>query len=290
MQRFFLPQPVIRTGLALFLSGMLALPAAAADRQLDREGFADVLGDRQSSFLARDLATGARCILAGSDLDTRHPPWSTFKIPNTLIALETGVAAGTDDWRDWDPAARPAAGYWPEAWRQGQTLGSAFQHSAVWYYRDLALEVGAPQYRAILADWDYGNAEVPDGSDDFWLGAPLEISVTEQVRFLERLLRGGISVDDEHLAGLIEMAEAGPIGDLTLYGKTGAGTAVSGQFSGQFSGPFEGWYVGWLMQDGAVTAVFAHHAVAEDFAAIRSFRKDFAETLLLACGLAGEEG
>ncbi|MEM8957991.1 MAG: penicillin-binding transpeptidase domain-containing protein [Pseudomonadota bacterium] len=285
MQRFFLSQPAVRAGFALLLSGILALPAAA-DRLLDRVAFADTLGDRQSSFLARDLATGERCILAGSDLDTRHAPWSTFKIPNTLIALETGVAAGTDDWRDWDPAARPAAGYWPEAWRQGQTLGSAFQRSAVWYYRDLALEVGAPQYRAILMDWDYGNAEVPDGSDDFWLGAPLEISVTEQVRFLERLLSGDISLGDEHLAGLIEVAEAGPIGDLTLYGKTGAGTVVPGQFSG----PFEGWYVGWLMRDGAATAVFAHHAVAEDFSAIRSFRKDFAETLLLACGLAGDQG
>ncbi|WP_299408765.1 penicillin-binding transpeptidase domain-containing protein [uncultured Roseobacter sp.] len=254
--------------------------AAVADTMLDREQFTGDIGERQSSFLALDLTSGARCVLAGSDLETRHAPWSTFKIPNTLIALETGVAESIESWRDWDPKLRPAAHYWPDAWRQGQTLQSAFQRSAVWYFQDIAVEVGAPRYRDLLSDWGYGNADVPTGSDTFWLGGPLALSVTEQVHFLERLLTGALRVDDVHLEALTRVAAAGNLGALKLYGKTGAGPVQAGQFSGSF----EGWYAGWLGQNGKVAVVFAHHAQGAHFSSIRSFRQDFAEVLLKACG------
>ncbi|WP_299549424.1 penicillin-binding transpeptidase domain-containing protein [uncultured Tateyamaria sp.] len=273
----------VRAGFAALFTGIFAL-SANADSLLDRSPFADRIGERESSFLALDLATGQRCILEGSDLETRHAPWSTFKIPNTLIALDTGVADNIDAWRDWNSDLRPAQGYWPDAWRQGQTLGTAFQRSAVWYFQDIALEVGTSRYRETLGAWDYGNAEVPDGSDSFWLSGPLKLSVTEQVRFLERLLGHELDVDRASLADLMEIAKAGPIGTATLYGKTGSGPARTGVLSRAF----EGWYAGWLMRDDAVSVVFAHHAFGESFTAIRTFRRDFAETLLTACGFTGD--
>lgn len=275
-----LARAVLQTTFILLASGALA-GSAGADTVLERDLFADQMGTRQSSFLALNLDTGQQCRLSGSDLQTRHAPWSTFKIPNLLIALETGAVDDIDDWSDWNPALRPAAGYWPDTWRRGQTLGSAFRHSAVWYFQDIALDVTAPQYRTILTEWGYGNAAVPDGSDNFWLGGPLALSVTEQVSFLERLVTGQLGVDNPDLADLARVADAGPLGDLTLYGKTGAGTVNRGQFNG----PFEGWYVGWLTRDGDAAIVFAHQTQGESFKAIRTFRKDFAEVLLMACGL-----
>ncbi|WP_299692064.1 penicillin-binding transpeptidase domain-containing protein [uncultured Tateyamaria sp.] len=273
------PQLMRRACLALCLAFPLA-GASVADTVLDRAVFADQIGQRQSSFLARDLTTGAQCILADSDLETRHAPWSTFKIPNTLIALETGVAGGLEAWRDWDRARRPAAAYWPREWRQGQTLQSAFRRSALWYYQDIAIEVGAQTYRDILSNWDYGNADAPDGSDGFWLGGPLALSITEQVRFLERLLTGQLAVSDSALSGLIRAAETGRFGTQTLYGKTGAGRVQSVQYTAEF----EGWYVGWLGSDDAARVVFAHHSKGPNFSAIRTFRQDFATVLLRACG------
>ncbi|WP_299649338.1 penicillin-binding transpeptidase domain-containing protein [uncultured Tateyamaria sp.] len=280
--------PVAR--LAVRLSVCLALlggsvVSASAETVLSRDQFSDQMGDRQSSFLARDLMTGTVCRLEGSDLETRHAPWSTFKIPNTLIALETGAAAGIDHWRDWDPAQRPALQYWPEAWRQGQTLKTAFQRSAVWYFQDIAFDIGSPSYRTALEDWRYGNAVVPDGSDAFWLGGPLKLSVDEQVGFLTRMVQGDLGVQSAHLADLMNAAHAGPLGSATLYGKTGSGPVRSGQFSGKF----EGWYVGWLTRGDDVFVVFAHHVTGPYFDAIRTYRRDFAETLLTACGLTGAQ-
>lgn len=254
-----------------------------ADTMLDRAQFADQIAARGSSFLAIDLATGESCAIEGSNLETRHAPWSTFKIPNTIIALETGVADSIDAWRDWDQARRPALAYWPDAWKQGQTLGTAFQRSAVWYYQDIALEVGAARYREKLAAWDYGNVNVPDSDDGFWLGERLALSVTEQVRFLDNLLSGKLDVNESVITDLIDVADAGPVGDVTLYGKTGAGPIRAGAFSGLF----EGWYVGWVMQANEVSAVFAHHTLGDSFSSIRTYRRDFAEVLLAACGLTG---
>jgi len=87
---------------------------AAAQVDILRGPLSDEIGDREVAFLARDLETGIEYVLTGSDLNTRHAPWSTFKIPNLLIALETGVAASLDHAYPWDQDRRPAAGYWRE--------------------------------------------------------------------------------------------------------------------------------------------------------------------------------
>ena len=249
---------------------LMATTAGAQDRILPRSE-----ADAGSHFLAMD-SDGGRCLLEGSDLTTRHPPWSTFKIPNLLIALETGAATGPGHWRDWDPRRRPAAGFWPPDWRQGQTLASAFRRSAVWYFSDLAQEIGGPTYREVLARWDYGNAVAPDGSDGFWLGGPLEISIEEQARFLHRLLAGELGPTGAQIAVLAEVS-ADPLPG--LHGKTGSGPVEPGRFSGAF----EGWYVGWV--DGGPPAVFAHYMTAPSYAGLREARRERAIRFLRACGL-----
>jgi beta-lactamase class D len=268
-----------RLGFSLvFLSASIA--SAQAESIVDREHLDAQIGARQSSFLAVDIASGETCILQGSDLETRHAPWSTFKIPNTVIALATGVLDGVDTWRNWDAASRPPEGYWPEAWRQGQTLESAFQRSAVWFYQDIALDVGAPAYRATLTAWNYGNGQVPENSDTFWLGGPLALSVTEQVRFIEQLMIGNLDVPQIHLDTLAEISILEQTGRFSLHGKSGSGPVSRGDFSG----PFEGWFAGWLSTDGVPSVAFAHHTVGPDFASIREYRQDFAQHLLSECG------
>lgn len=122
------------------------------------------------TFCAFDLVAETITALNAENLDERHAPWSSFKIPNLIIALETGAARDLDHERLWDPARRPAAPYWPSAWRQDQTLRTAYQRSVPWYFQDVALEVGAEPYRSALTKYGYGNAEMPDNDDGFWLG------------------------------------------------------------------------------------------------------------------------
>ncbi|WP_156917551.1 penicillin-binding transpeptidase domain-containing protein [Salinarimonas rosea] len=238
-----------------------------------------MIGDREVAFLARDLGSDREVVLEGSDLETRRVPWSTFKIPNLVIALETGIAGDLDASRAWDPARRPAAGYWPDDWRTDQTLASAFRRSAVWYFQELALEVGVARYRELLDAWSYGNRSIGT-PDAFWLDGSLRISVSEQVAFLADLVTGRLDVSDATLRAL-EVVSADPRHD-GLHGKTGSGRVRPAASSSRF----EGWYVGYVRtgaQDAPV--VFALWTQGSSFSQIRDFRRAFAVHLLTRSGL-----
>ncbi|PWJ15836.1 penicillin-binding transpeptidase domain-containing protein [Jannaschia seohaensis] len=273
----------LKAGRHILIAALLVISAQAAfaeTRSLDPDALSPALEGRTSDFLAVDLGDGTRCELAGSDLTRRHAPWSTFKIPNFVNALETGVALGPDHWRDWDQDRRPAAAYWPRAWRQGQTLAAAFQRSAAWYFQDVALDVGEGRYRQILEAWAYGNANAPDGDDGFWLGGPLTVSVEEQVAFVGALLSGEIDVAPATLDALFSVSADGALGAHVVHGKTGSGPVEPGRFDGAF----EGWYVGWLARQGAAPVALAHYVRAQTFSDLRTFRRDHALVLLEACG------
>ena len=70
----------------------------------------------------------------------RLSPCSTFKIPNSLIGLETGVIEGPDHLLEWDGTKR-----WREVQNRDHDLRSAFENSVVWYYQALAAGVGVPR-------------------------------------------------------------------------------------------------------------------------------------------------
>ncbi len=230
------------------------------------------------AFLAVDLSNGRDWILEGSDLDTRRRPYSTFKIPNLLIALETGVEASLDATREWDPSRRPALRWWPEEWQRDHSLRSAFRASAVWYFRDIALEVGDETYRSLLADWSYGNATLPNGSDDFWLSGALQISVREQVTFLTEMLQGSLGISDAARGALMEAARAEQRGDITLHGKTGGGF-------GYLGGGAEGWYVGFVTRADTAPVVFALYLNGPTWISIRDARLALSERFLQEIGV-----
>lgn len=274
-----------KIALASVLASFALLSAAQAQTPdvttLALEPYEQAIESRSVSFLAHDLESGTRYVLDGSDLESRHAPWSTFKIPNLIIALESGFSPDLDAVRAWDRQARPASSWWPEAWRQDQSLRTAFQRSAVWYFRDVAQHVGTPTYRQQLTAWEYGNANAPDGSDSFWLAGGLEISVEEQVSFLTRLMTGELGVQEAFLAALTDASLAQQIDEYALHGKTGGGTVIPGDFSG----PFDGWYVGFVARQDALPVIFALHTEGPSWDSIREFRQSFATRLLVDADL-----
>lgn len=252
-------------------------PAVRSDTiTLPRAAYEEHISAERVDFVALDLATGRKLVLEGSDIYERHAPWSTFKIPNTLIALDAETCLEPDQNLAWDETRWPAADFWPDAWREAHDLESAFRNSVVWYYRQLAQCVGDQRYRQTLADWRYGNAALETGDDAFWLGRELQISPWEQVRFLQQLQLGEVDISDTHLERLhtISLDQADPAA--RLHGKTGAG-ALDGE-------GWEGWYVGYIQRDNRPGVVFALYARAQDYRDIRSFRRDFAIALLSDAG------
>ena len=257
-----------------------ATAAEPAFLELDPHLLSDLYPDLEITFYARGLVSGSVAMMNVSGAETRRTPYSTFKIANLVIALETGVARDLSHWRRWDPVHRPAADHWPQNWRQDQSLATAFRRSAVWYFRDVAIDVGTAHYRKELARFGYGNADVPEHRDDFWLGGSLEISPREQTEFLGRLLDGSLGVSTDTMSALREVSLVRASAGHALFGKSGSGP----RYAGDIDGPFEGWFVGWVERNDRPVVSFALYASGPDYASIRTTRQASAALLLSLAG------
>jgi beta-lactamase class D len=163
-------------------TGAAASSGAAATRASGQA--TPQLGSRETCFILRELG-GPRQIRKGDAACARRlPPASTFKIPHALIALETGARSGPEDLEQWDGTDLGLA-----VWNRGQTLGSAIQHSVVWYFQRTATRIGRDLMTKHLARIPYGNAIVGADITRFWIDGSLQITADEQADFMERLLR-----------------------------------------------------------------------------------------------------
>lgn len=167
-------------GLVALLALASARPVAAqtSDRVVDLGGLFE--GAEEATFVLLDLATGRAVRHDPARAAERFLPASTFKIPNTLIALETGTVDGPEHVIAWDSPAVPRERFFPSSWARDQTLESAFRNSVYWYYQALARRIGPDAYREWLARFDYGNRNLGGGLDSFWLEGDLVISADEQ--------------------------------------------------------------------------------------------------------------
>jgi beta-lactamase class D len=171
----------------------------------------------------------------------RYSPASTFKIPNTLIALDTAVVTSADSPFKWDGADKGSA-----AWNHDQTLQTAFAVSCVWCYQEIARNIGARHYASELAALGYGNQQIGQHVDQFWLNGDLQISAMEQIDFLKKLYDYSLPYQRGHIDTVKSIMLEEQTDDYRLYAKSG------------WTGPrlHVGWYVGFIEKD-ASTWLFA---------------------------------
>lgn len=232
-------------------------------------------------FFAKDLRQGTCWHSNAHDVAQRHAPWSTFKFPHFILALESGAVSSATQTLPWNAQRRPAAPYWPKAWQQDQSLHSAFNRSAAWPFQDLVASIGSTTYAQWLSRWRYGNQAVPSGRDDFWLGGPLALSPQEQVRFLACVAQSGCGAAKSTIDALELAAHQTPQRGERLFAKTGSGPIKAGDFEG----PFEGWYVGYLRDaQGMGLVAFATHVRSNSYAALREYREQASRQALTALG------
>ncbi|MFT5143061.1 MAG: beta-lactamase class D [Thalassolituus oleivorans] len=228
---------------------------------------ADVVG----TFVLYNPAEASYRVHDAQRASQRFIPASTFKIPNTLIALETGAVLSVDEKLPWDGEER-----WYDAWNQDHSMRTGFPVSAVWLYQELARRIGDETMSRMLRSFGYGNAQTSGGVDRFWLDGGLRISAVEQVQFLQMLHEGRLPISSGNLAQFEDIAIESQSSDHTLRSKTG--WAV-------LDGPDIGWYVGYVESKGE--AQYLALNIDMDGQADAPARVAIAHGILEAAGLLG---
>nr|WP_289846781.1 penicillin-binding transpeptidase domain-containing protein [Colwellia sp. E2M01] len=155
----------------------------------------------------------------------RFSPFSTFKIPNSLIALDSELIANAKQKLFYDKEKYPTESWWPSTWLLSDyNLASAFKFSIVPIYRQIANEIGQETMQSYITNFAYGNTDISSGIDDFWLNGSLQISAIEQVEFLQKLNHAQIGVSQQSINTLKEIMLTESTDSYLFYAKTGTGT------------------------------------------------------------------
>ncbi|KAM3109766.1 class D beta-lactamase [Phormidesmis sp. 146-33] len=168
---------------------------------------------------------------------TAFLPASTFKILNSLIALETGVISDELAILTWDGVSRKIP-----AWNRDLNMREAIKLSAIWFYQVLARRVGHDRMQQWVSKVGYGNQKIgsSDDIDKFWLQGKLQITPQEQIQFLRRLYKNDLPFSKRLLSIVKDIMIMEKTPDYTITGKTGwVGVADDVM-------PKIGWYVGYL--------------------------------------------
>jgi len=125
--------------------------------------------------------------------EIKRLPASTFKIPNSIIALETGVIANEATMIPWDGKKR-----FLKSWERDLNFKEAFQLSCVPCYQEIARKIGVERMRAYLGKLGYSGMEFGSETiDRFWLEGNSGISQFQQILLLQRFYDKKLPISDK---------------------------------------------------------------------------------------------
>nr|AIA10650.1 classD_beta_lactamase [uncultured bacterium] len=184
------------------------------------------------SFVLYDQKKQKYIIYNKDQVSKPFTPASTFKIFNSLVALETKVVADEYAVFKWDGQQRQVA-----AWNADTDMRNAFKNSTVWYYQEIARRVGGKRMNSWLNKAKYGNADTSGGIDAFWLTGGLRITPMEQIGLLRKL-------HDDKLP--FSMRSMNIVKDIMIVKDTLGYVLRAKAGLGKQGNQYVGWYVGYI--------------------------------------------
>ena len=161
-------------------------------------------------------------------------PASTFKIPNSIIALETGVIKNDSVIFKWNGEER-----WNKKWEQDLTFKEAFQVSCVPCYQEVARKIGVERMKTYLKKINYKKMVFDSTTiDNFWLDGASKISQIQQIDFLKRFYFSELPISKRTESIVKNILLIEKTNDYTLSGKTGL-SVKNDLYNGWFVGYFE---------------------------------------------------
>ena len=207
---------------------------------IERDDFGHYFkGIEKGTFVLYDETNDQHLIYNLTQSEAKLSPCSTFKIYNSLAGLEYRVLNSKDQktLKKWDGSPQPY-----DNWKKDHTLSSAIQNSVVWYFQELATQIGETRMQVFLNKINYGNKDISGGLTTFWLQSSLKISAQEQVGLIHKLYAGELPIKAKNIEILKK--------NITLYNQDGVhmmGKTGSGDQEGKW---VLGWFVGVVEKDG----------------------------------------
>lgn len=198
--------------------------------------------------------------------DSGYIPASTFKIPNSLIALEEGVIKDTTQIVKWDGHE------WPnKSWNQDQTLKTAMKYSCIWVYFKFSEQIGIDKYYKYVNSFDYGNKDLTGPPTRFWLAGLFRISANQQIDFLRKVYNYKLPVSKKSIDIVKEIIVLEQSDTYKLSGKTGGGLITDKDYIM--------WLVGYIEKDNK-PYFYAMNFKSNDFSKTNQARYEITKDIL----------
>jgi len=191
----------------------------------------------EGTFMLYDNGKGTFRVYNIDRAKERFTPASTFKIFNSLVALETGVVKDTTTILPWDGIMRE------ERWNEDLSLNQAFKVSCVPCYQQIARKITQPIMQKWLDTVKYGNMKISK-IDTFWLDNSLQISPDEELGFVKKLYFDQLPFHKLTMQWVRAIMLMEKTSKYDLCYKTGWGITGKKQI---------GWVTGWIEKDGLPT-------------------------------------
>lgn len=178
-------QDIMRYSIAVLLSVVLMMGACRDARIHEQENWGKFFaeeGIQDACMIMRDNNHEAVYYYNKDRCVERFSPASTFKIFNSLVALEIPKVPDEQFVIVWDSVDRGR----PEC-NKDMDMREAFKVSNLGYYQELARRIGYDYMQHYIDTANYGNRRIGGAIDEFWLNDTLQISADEQVGFVKRM-------------------------------------------------------------------------------------------------------
>jgi len=206
----------------------------------------------KGSILVYDPQTKTSYSNDYSRCDSGFLPASTFKIANSIIALETGVVENDSTVFIWNGEKRRLT-----VWEQDLTFRDAFQVSCVPCYQEIARKIGPKRMNEYLDKLNYGIMMVDSSNiDKFWLEGESRISMKQQMDFITRFYNKELSVSARTWNIIRSMMVLEKNDNYIFSGKTGWSIR---------NGNNNGWFVGYLETGSSVYFIVTNIEPREAF-------------------------
>ncbi len=262
----------------LYITVLLLLPLSLYSQTRFEKTFKDY--NVKGSITVYDLEKDLWIYSDENDSKIGTLPASTFKIINSLIALETGIIKDEKQLIKWVGIQNVDTvhyGYRPDIYKN-ISLAEAFDKSAVWVHLEIAKRVGREKYKYYLKRCGYGNQDFSEEGVDFWNFGAFKISPIEQINFLKNLYAGNLPFSKRTISIVkkIMVTEVGA--NYVIRAKTGMGILADQSI---------GWWVGYIETKGNVY-FFATRLRADSAKFSDKFaqdRKAFTKSILKQLGI-----